>query len=100
MADDERIASAKAYRATVASAKREYWKIQVESMKSSSEIFKLVRWAHPRHAKIPPPILHEGQFVSDQAERAKTPRDCLLLRHSATDDLDPCLLQEKTRYLG
>lgn len=93
--DDERITSAKAYRATVASAKREYWKIQVESMKSSFEIFKLVRWAHPRQAMIPPPILHEGNFVSDQAERAKTLRDCLLSRHSATDDLDPCLLPGK-----
>ena len=90
--DDERKASAKAYRATVASAKREYWKRRIEDIRTSQDIFKLMRWASTRNTGITPPLRYEGQFISDQEQRAQILRDSLLARFSASDDLLPCTL--------
>ncbi|KAI0995288.1 hypothetical protein K3495_g12894 [Podosphaera aphanis] len=86
----ERNQYAKSFRATVAAAKREHWKRKVEAMKSSSDVFGLMRWAVPSQMKIPPPLMHEGRFVSNQAERAEILRDTLLARCQASDDLAPC----------
>lgn len=90
--ENERKLRAKLFRATVASAKREYWKKEVEKMKTSAEAFKLSKWATPRQARIPPLILNEGKLISDQAERATILRDCLLVRNQAGNDLPPCTL--------
>ncbi|KAI0997119.1 hypothetical protein K3495_g11068 [Podosphaera aphanis] len=68
--ETERISRAKYLRATVASAKKEYWKRQVESIISLSDTFKVMRWASPCQEKIPPPLLYEGRLVSDREERA------------------------------
>ncbi|KAI0990751.1 hypothetical protein K3495_g17436, partial [Podosphaera aphanis] len=78
---------AKAYRNTIAEAKKEYWKSQVEEMESPSNIYWLMRWAKPRHTEVPPPLLFNGRLVADQAERALILRDILLARLDATDDL-------------
>ena len=61
---------AKALRATVASAKREPWKMRVEAIRSTIDIFKLMQWSKPRLPKVPPRLLREGRLVSDQADRA------------------------------
>lgn len=88
----ERRERARSFRATVASSKREYWKSRIENMRSSRDIFKLMRWASPRNAGITPPLRHEGRFISDQEERAEILRESLLARFSAPDDLPPCTL--------
>ncbi|KAI1004666.1 hypothetical protein K3495_g3552 [Podosphaera aphanis] len=87
----------KSLRATVAAAKREHWKRKVEAMKSSSDVFGLMRWAAPTQMKIPPPLMHEGRFIWDQAERAEILRDTLLARCQASDDLAPCSLSSVAR---
>ncbi|KAI0994968.1 hypothetical protein K3495_g13212 [Podosphaera aphanis] len=66
-------------------------------MKSSSDVFGLMRWATPRQMKIPPPLMHEGRFVLDQAERAEILRDTLLARCQASEDLAPCPLSSVAR---
>ena len=88
--EEERTTYAKILRSTVASAKREHWKKRIETMRSCSDVYKMMRWAAPKHQKIPPPLRHDGKLVSDQAERAMILRDLLLDRHSETDDLPPC----------
>ncbi|KAI0991816.1 hypothetical protein K3495_g16371, partial [Podosphaera aphanis] len=85
--EEERITSAKFLRNTVASAKREYWKKQVESISSLKDTYKIMRWATPRHDRTPPPLLYEGRLISDQFERAEILRDNLLARYHASDDL-------------
>ncbi|KAI0992646.1 hypothetical protein K3495_g15539, partial [Podosphaera aphanis] len=74
---------ARAYRNTIAGAKREYWKSRIENMKSLPDIYRLKRWTNPRHTKIPPPLLFNGRLVSEQAERAEILRDSLLARFEA-----------------
>ncbi|KAI1002861.1 hypothetical protein K3495_g5343 [Podosphaera aphanis] len=93
----ERNRYANSFRATVAVAKSEHRKRKVEAMKSSSDIFGLMRWATPRQIKIPPPLMHEGRFVLDQAERAEILRDTLLARCQASEDLAPCSLSSVAR---
>ncbi|POS82198.1 hypothetical protein EPUL_004820, partial [Erysiphe pulchra] len=88
---------AKTLRAVVASAKREHWKRKVEYIKSSRDVYKLMRWAAPQHASINPPLRHEGRFIEDQGERAIILRDCLLARFSSLDDLPPCIFPAKAR---
>ncbi|KAI0992506.1 hypothetical protein K3495_g15679, partial [Podosphaera aphanis] len=90
--ETERFSRAKYLRATVASAKKEYWKKQVETITSLSDTFKVMRWASPCLEKIPPPLLYEGRLVSDQEERASILRDNLLARYQASDDLPPTIL--------
>ncbi|KAI1005750.1 hypothetical protein K3495_g2460 [Podosphaera aphanis] len=90
---------AKAYRNTIAAAKRKYWKSQVEDMKSPSDIYRLIRWAKPRHIEVPPPLLYIGRLVSDQAERALVLRDSLLARLDATDDLPIPTINAEIRIL-
>lgn len=92
--ESERISQAKIFRATVASAKREHWKKKVENMKTAHETFKLMRWASSPQASITPPLRHQGRFISNQADRARILRDCLLARFSASDDLPPCTFTE------
>lgn len=99
VANEERVYFAKLYRAKIVSAKKEYWRRKVEGMKTSSDIFKLVRWAAPRKAKILPLILHEGQLISDQAEITSILRDCLLARYDAADDLTYCSIPGKNLVL-
>ncbi|KAI0995753.1 hypothetical protein K3495_g12427 [Podosphaera aphanis] len=62
---------AKAYRNSIAGAKREYWKTRIEDMKFLPDIYRLMRWINPRHTKIPQPLLFNGRLVSEQAERAE-----------------------------
>ncbi|POS83591.1 hypothetical protein EPUL_004307 [Erysiphe pulchra] len=88
----ERSENIKIFRATVASAKREYWKKLVESLTSSSDVFRLMRWASPKDSGIPPQLIHQGRITSDQEERAMILRDSLPARHQASDDLLPCTL--------
>ncbi|KAI0999189.1 hypothetical protein K3495_g9008 [Podosphaera aphanis] len=88
---------AKSFRATFAAAKSEHWKRKVEAMKSSSDVFGIMRWATPRQMKIPPALMHEGRFVSDQAERAEILPDTLLARFQASEDLAPCSLSNVAR---
>lgn len=52
----EYIRQRKFFRSVVASVKREHWKKRVETMKSSSETFRLMRWVSARHDKLPPPF--------------------------------------------
>ncbi|KAI1007859.1 hypothetical protein K3495_g371 [Podosphaera aphanis] len=78
---------ARAYRNTIAGAKREYWKSHIEDIKSLPDIYRLMRWTNPRDTKIPPPLLFNGRLVSKQAERAEILRDSLLARFEASDDL-------------
>lgn len=66
-------------------------------MSSSSDFFKIMKWASPRHSKIPPPLLHEGRFVSSQAERAKILLGSLLARFQAPDDIPACTTSGETR---
>lgn len=54
----------------VASAKKEYWKEQVEAI-ISLYIFKVVQWASTRASKILPPLIFEERIISDQIERAE-----------------------------
>ncbi|KAI0993264.1 hypothetical protein K3495_g14920, partial [Podosphaera aphanis] len=95
--EHERNEQARIFRTTVATAKREHWKRTVEEMKSSRDVFKLMRWATPRNTSITPPLRYEGRLVSDHAERAQILRDCLLARFSASDDLHPCTLTGEER---
>ncbi|KAI0997482.1 hypothetical protein K3495_g10706 [Podosphaera aphanis] len=93
----ERISLAKCLRATVASAKKEYWKRQIESISSLLDTLKVMRWASPCHEKISPPILYKGRLVLDQEERASILRENLLARHQASDDLPPTILAGETK---
>lgn len=61
----ERPAQVNIYRKIVSAAKREYWKWIVEKMESPKEIFKLTRWAIPRHPKLPPPLIYEERLISN-----------------------------------
>lgn len=47
--------------------------------------------------KTPPPFMHEGRLISNQAERASILRDSLLARYQASDDLAPCELRGVAR---
>ncbi|POS84543.1 hypothetical protein EPUL_004323, partial [Erysiphe pulchra] len=87
--EPERSLQAKVCRKVVAAAKREFWKRQVEGMKFPKQIFKLMRWVNQRHNNLTSPLLHEGQFISNQNERACVHGDALLARHQASDDLPP-----------
>lgn len=96
----ERVKLAWDIRNTVASAKREYWKKKIEDIKSSQDVYILMRWGTLRHTCVAPPLRHEGQFISDQAERVLILRDCLLARFSALDDLPPCILSGEENISG
>ncbi|KAI1005700.1 hypothetical protein K3495_g2517 [Podosphaera aphanis] len=85
--ESEHIMLGKAFRDVVAKAKNEYWKKRIESMHTPSDVFNLMGWLTPRQEKIPPPLLHNGNFISDHAERATVLRDSLLARHKASEDL-------------
>lgn len=85
----ERATCAKELRAAVRAAKKEHTTRRVEAMNTPADIFKLMRAAEPRQARTPPPLQHEGSFVTDPAERAAILRDALLARHDASDDLPP-----------
>lgn len=50
VSENERKIRAKAYRTIVASSKREYWKRQVEGISSNSDVFKIMKWASPKHS--------------------------------------------------
>lgn len=80
-------------RFTVAATKGEYWKNQVEAVKSSSGVCKLMGWRNLKKTETPPP-LYNFHLILDPAERACISRDSLLARHQATDDLSPGLLIE------
>lgn len=64
-------------------------------MESAKEVYKLVRWATPKQSIIPPPLMHDGRLIPNQAERANILRDNLLSRHQATDDLPTCTIPEE-----
>ncbi|RKF59521.1 putative eka-like protein, partial [Golovinomyces cichoracearum] len=49
---------AKKWRNTVALAKQECWKQKIESMNTSSDLYKLMSWNKSRHHKTPPPLLY------------------------------------------
>lgn len=82
-------ACAKKLRATISAAKKEHCTQQVEAMTTAADIFKLMRAANPRQAKIPPPLTHEGILITDPSERATILRDALLARHQSTNDIPP-----------
>ena len=82
---------AKVLRTTVATAKRNYWKIQVEQATSPAGAFKLMRWGGAGQLEAVP-LSYEGKYVTNQLERANILRDSLLARHQAADDLPPCSL--------
>lgn len=85
----QRATCAKELRVTVTAAKKEYQTSQVEAMTSPSDIFKLMRLVNHRQAKAPPPLIHNGKFITDPLERATILRDALLARHQQSDDLLP-----------
>ncbi|KAI1002492.1 hypothetical protein K3495_g5712, partial [Podosphaera aphanis] len=95
----ERSTTAKKLRATITAAKKEHMTRKIESMTTPDDIFKLMRTASPRQASVPPPLLHDGRLVTNQAERATILRDALLARHQASDDLSTCTLQSSNRIL-
>ncbi|KAI0992053.1 hypothetical protein K3495_g16133, partial [Podosphaera aphanis] len=87
----------KKLRSTIADAKKEHMTRKIEGMTTPADIFKLMKASSPRQASVPPPLMHEGRLVTDQAERASILRDALLARHQASDDLPPCTLQSDDR---
>lgn len=95
--EPDRLTRTRTFRATVASAKREHWTRKIEDMKSSQDVFRLMRWAAPQNTNITPPLRHEGKFISDHTERALVLRDSLFARFSAADDLPPCILLGEER---
>ncbi|KAI0996528.1 hypothetical protein K3495_g11653 [Podosphaera aphanis] len=86
----QRAGCAKKLRATINDAKKEHLTRKIESMTSSTDIFKLMQCSNPRQSDIPPPLNHNGQLIADQKERATILRDALLARHEASDDLPFC----------
>lgn len=68
--EPDRLTQARTFRATVASANREHWTRKIEDMKSSQDVFSLIRWAAPQNTNTIPPLRHEGKFIFDHAERA------------------------------
>ncbi|POS87151.1 hypothetical protein EPUL_001256 [Erysiphe pulchra] len=92
LTDPERRIEAKNYRSVVAGAKREYCREKIDGMVSSSDTYKLMHWATPRQSVVPPPLLNNGQLVSNNEERACILRDSLLARFEASYDLSSCLL--------
>lgn len=77
----------KAFREVAAKAKHEYWKKRIESVHTASDVLNIMGWLTPRQEIIPPSLLHNGNFISNQAERATVLRHSLLARHQASDDL-------------
>ncbi|KAI1005978.1 hypothetical protein K3495_g2241 [Podosphaera aphanis] len=92
-----RAACVQKLRETILAAKKEHCTQQIEAMTIAADIFKLMRSASPRQAKIPPPLIHEGSLITNPAERATILRDALLARHHETDDLPPCTTARDNR---
>lgn len=95
-----RTSRAKKFRSKVAAVKREHWSKKVEDMRTAKDTYKLIKLVDPRKAIITPPLRYEGQFISDQTERATILQDCLLARYSASDDLPPCILSGEAYISG
>ncbi|KAI1008046.1 hypothetical protein K3495_g197 [Podosphaera aphanis] len=92
-----RAVSAQKLRETISAAKKEHCTQRIEAMTTAADIFKLMRSASPRQAKIPPPFSHEGSLITNPAEQETILRNALLARHQATDNLLPCTTASDNR---
>ena len=75
-----------------------YWKGQIEQVRSPAGAFKLMRWRGASRLESTA-LSFEGKYITDQAERANILRDSLLARHQADDDLPPCALSGNAHIL-
>ncbi|POS88366.1 hypothetical protein EPUL_000107 [Erysiphe pulchra] len=66
--NSKRTSLAKKFPKAASAAKREFWKCKVESMTSSSEVFKLMSWNKPRQTKYPPPLNYNNRRITNQEE--------------------------------
>ncbi|KAI0997417.1 hypothetical protein K3495_g10768 [Podosphaera aphanis] len=93
---DRRI-TGKNLRTTITAAKKEHKTGKIEGMTTPADVFKLIQTSSPQQASVPPPLIHEGRMVTNQAERAEILRDELLARYQASDDLSVCTTQSNNR---
>jgi len=84
----------KAYYTTVRQAKRDYWRNAIDSISNDKGLWDLVGW----HKKGPrlraPPLVHEGETISDPMEKAKCLQKAVLGRFSEENDLEIDPLEE------
>lgn len=77
------------FRNAVRSAKRDFWRRQVEEASAAGSIYKIMRWQHSPGAFQAPPLQVGDDIFEDPIEEARALRKTLLERRSTNDDPPP-----------
>jgi len=68
--------------------KREYWRRQIDSIRSDQDLYKVVQWHKLQPAVQAPPLVIEDKTIEDTEEKAHALRKALLERFTDAEDLE------------